>query len=47
MREGEERRGREEREERRGRKRRKEKGERERRGDNPFITFSTTKFISK
>ena len=42
MREGGERRGREERGERRGRKKRKEKGERERRGDR-----SRNKFLCK
>ena len=51
MREGDERRGREERGERRGRKKRKENGEREEKeregGTDPFITLSTTKFISK
>ena len=28
-------------------RKRGKRGERERRGDNPFIPFSTTKFISK
>ena len=55
MREGEERRGREERGERRGRKKRKEKGERkrgkrgetERRGDRPLSHSFRNKFLCK
>ena len=43
MREGEERRGREEREE--GERRGKKKGKEREGGTDPFITFSTTKFI--